>query len=212
MGCLNVDRLQRLRSLFQTVHIQTVQSATLSLVVLLCLVLGTAPAHAALHQYTTTTGQLLLRSQQSIRDDRGRAWQVIFFKQANADDPSIDLDLQQSAQPDRRQANQPQLERIELRLVGFPKSGFVDRTQQLTLTSSGLAWTAPPVDEPSLTNAPNAAQYDFRALLNVLEQYPVLTLQVPLKGGAPVSLTLPPFITQEWRSLIAAEFERPVQE
>ncbi|HEY9886857.1 MAG TPA: DUF3122 domain-containing protein, partial [Candidatus Obscuribacterales bacterium] len=68
-------------------------------------------AQASLHTYRERPGQVTVRSRQSLRDDRDRAWQAIAFKRTQGTTPPS----------------------FYLRLVGFPEAVAVDRHQAITL-------------------------------------------------------------------------------
>lgn len=148
----------------------------LSLVVLGWLMFP-AIAEASVHTYHEHPGQTTYRSQQSLRDQRDRAWQATLFKRYVDD----------------------QMQGAYLRLVGFPGQ-TVNTDRPLTIqTGSSQHWQLPPALDRQTQELPaNVAQYDATAFLSDLKTSIPLTLQVPLPGGTMAQLVTAPFVVDEW--------------
>jgi Protein of unknown function (DUF3122) len=156
------------------------------LVLLLVLGLGLGPAlpaQASVHTYHERPGQTTYRSQQSLRDQRDRAWQATVFKRYQG----------------------PELQGVYLRLVSFPGSVTIDPSRPLQIdTGTGQRWQAPPELDPQTAQLPaGVGQYSMAALLPVLTRPIALKLSVPLQRGGPAQLTAAPFVVDEWRALQA---------
>lgn len=124
------------------------------------------------------SGQLFCRSEQTLADFDGHAWQVIFSKQVY---------------PNRATE-------LTLRLMGFSSSTRIAHPQTLKITAqSGKVLTAPDVfvEEAPL---PSAAEYNFQ---EIFEQLPTeaLLLELPVAGKPPVSLQIPQSVVQEWQEV-----------
>ena len=138
------------------------------------------PALASIHKYPESATQVMYRSQQSLRDDRDRAWQLILFKRLN----------------------NGQLDSLHLRLVGFPGTTEVARTQPLKITArSREAWTATNLVEP-LELPANVGEYDLLKIMTQLDADFPLQLELSLQQGQLAKLLVPPFVVREWRSLM----------
>jgi hypothetical protein len=149
------------------------------------------PAQASLHTYRERPGQVTVRSQQSLRDARDRAWQAVAFKRWQ----------------------QGQYQGTYLRLVGFPGVITLDRDRPLILLApTGQQLQLVPSLDPQTKLLPaNAAQYNLEPLLRDLTAALPLELQVPITEETAATLTLAPFQVQEWlqlRDLAIAESER----
>ena len=147
----------------------------------LCLIVGSyEPAMASVHTYPEASGQVMYRSQQSLRDASGKAWQAVLFKRLKLG----------------------QVECVHLRLVGFPGITELAHPRQLQITTrTGEVWTAADVGvESSLP--PNVGEYDILEVINQLNSNIPLWLDLPLKNDRSVELLVPPFAVQEWRSLV----------
>jgi Protein of unknown function (DUF3122) len=123
--------------------------------------------------------QFLYRSQQRLSDRMGNTWQVIFFKQA--------------------QQNQPTL--ISLRLAGLPGAAEVNHPLPLTITTaSGRTLSAADVFF-SEAPAPTIAQYDMRELIAHLSAEP-LRLTIPALDQIAIDLDVPSTVVEEWLEVI----------
>ncbi|HEY9877891.1 MAG TPA: DUF3122 domain-containing protein [Leptolyngbyaceae cyanobacterium] len=145
------------------------------------LTLSCLPAWASVHTYHERPGQTTYRSQQSLRDQKDRAWQATLFKRYVGGD----------------------WQGIYLRLVGFPGSATVNANQPLVVdTGAGLRWEAPSSLDPQTQLLPeNVGQYDFESVLKDLSGAIPLRLEIPLQRRNTARLTAAPFVVEEWRSL-----------
>jgi len=145
---------------------------------------GLALQIALIHPYLEGTGQVMVRSLQTLRDESDHAWQVVLFKRVQ-DGQVVDF---------------------RLRLVGYPGATYLAHAQPLTLsTGYGEDWTAPDVFGTSRLNddlAGNVGEYDVRDIMLRLQTDTPLRLRLPLEGGRSLSLTIPPFAVREWRQLL----------
>lgn len=141
------------------------------------------PAQASVHTYHERPGQTTYRSQQSLRDQRDRAWQATVFKRYQG----------------------PELQGVYLRLVGFPGSVTLDASRPLQIdTGTGQRWQAPPELDPQTAQLPEGVgQYNVAFLLPALTSPIALKLSVPLQHGGAAQLTAAPFVVDEWRRLQA---------
>jgi len=150
---------------------------------------GTNPAIATIRQLEEAPNQVVYQSRQTLKDQKGMSWQTIAFKRIRADGSS----------------------HFYLRLVGFPGTGEIDRSQPLKLHSSmGQTLTATDASAQIFTDTstpePNVAQYDLQPLLPRLHAELPWHLSLPIKDDAikdDASLTLkvPAALVQEWQTL-----------
>jgi len=145
----------------------------------LLLLCNPQPAVASIHMYPESATQIMYRSQQSLRDDRDRAWQLILFKRLKLG----------------------QLNSVHLRLVGFPSKTEVASTQALKITArNGEVWTAVNLVE-QLELPANVGEYDLLPFMRQLDTDSPLQLELPLQNKRTAKLLVPPFAVREWRSL-----------
>ena len=147
----------------------------------LLLLLGNPqPALASIHKYPESATQVMYRSQQSLRDDRDRAWQLILFKRLKLG----------------------QLNSVHLRLVGFPGKTELASTQPLKITArNGEVWAAVNLVE-RLKLPANVGEYDLLPFISQLDTDSPLQLELPLQNERVAKLMVPPFVVREWRSLM----------
>jgi len=174
-------------------------SLSLSLTLLLCLgsSLGSASsAWAAVQRFEEAPGQVVYQTRASLKDQVGHTWQVIAFKRIRANGESS----------------------IDLRLVGFPGTVAIDRTQLLSFTSVvGQSLSATdtsaeifdPVSQPDpnfgpYDPEPHVGQYDLRPLLADLRPELPWQIQIATLAGPEVRLSIPPLVVQDWQSLALA--------
>lgn len=141
------------------------------------------PVMAKIVQIEEPGGHIVYRSQHSLRDDTGKAWQVVLFKQVLAD--TVDG-----------------ASALNLRLVGLPGAAEVDHPLPLKITSSdGKEWTAIDLFAREAP-APTIGQYNVR---DVVEELPVeqLSLAIPLGGNRSITLSVPSGVVQEWQEVAA---------
>ena len=143
----------------------------------------THPVLAAVTQIEDIPGHTLYRSQHSLKDQSGYAWQVVLFKQIESASKEVANDLSS----------------LDLRLVGVPGAIEVDHPASLKITTlSGEVFTAPDVffeDAP----APTIGEYNFKQLVAKLPTEK-LQLTIPLIGGS-VDLQIPQQVVQEWQDV-----------
>ncbi len=136
-------------------------------------------ARAAVTQIEDASGQLLYRSHHRLRDDLGKAWQVVVFKQ-NSPDPS------QSS--------------INLRLMGLPGTVEVVHPKALKIrTQTNQVFQA---DDIFRSEAPIATmgEYNVKAILPQLPVEEVL-LGIPLGENNYLKLWVPRSVVQEWHEV-----------
>lgn len=160
-----------------------------SLVFLLVLmwveILSIEPANAAIHQLEEAPGQYLYQSRQTVKDQYGNSWQAIAFKRILPDDTTI----------------------LALRLVGFPGTVEIDRSQDLMLTDSFGKTLSARDDSQRIfaddaTPEPSVGQYEMAPILSALEPIMPLKLSLPTTHGEPVDLWVPPALIKEWQTLL----------
>jgi len=141
------------------------------------------PALASIHKYPESPTQVMYRSQQSLRDAKDRAWQVVLYKRLKLG----------------------QVNSLHLRLVGFPGLVQLAHPGELRVTAgTGEVWTADDVAGESVPA--NVGEYDVLLLMNQLSSDTPLRLDLPLKAGRVVQLLVPPFAVREWRLLMNQDF------
>lgn len=141
-------------------------------------------AAAAMRQLEEAPGQQVYQSRQSLKDQHGNTWQVIAFKRVRPDGQTS----------------------FDLRLVGFPGSVAIDRSQPLMLTNS-LGKTLTATDDSShiftasTQPEPNVGQYNLQPLLSQLQVELPLNLALPTLSGDRVSLSVAPALIEEWQTV-----------
>jgi hypothetical protein len=152
-----------------------------------------APALAAIRQLEEAPGQMVYQSRQTLTDQFGQSWQAIAFKRIRPDGQA----------------------QLDLRLVGFPGTVTIQRTQPLILTSSlGQTLTAADTSSQLFTDdaqpEPHVGQYDLQPVVAQLRPELPWRLTLPTPQG-PITLSVPPSTIQAWQtvaqSLIADEGE-----
>lgn len=142
---------------------------------------------AAVTKIEDPSGHLIYRSQHSLPDASGKAWQVVLFKEINA------------AQ---------QCEQLYLRLVGLPGAAEVAHPKALEITSApgklGKLLTAPDAF-PEEAPAPTVGQYNMQAAIAHLPNGE-LQLTIPLVGAQTVTLQVPGHVAQEWQIVASQSF------
>lgn len=143
----------------------------------------THPVLAAVTQIEDIPGHILYRSQHSLKDQAGHAWQVVLFKQIESTSREVSNDLSS----------------LDLRLVGMPGAIEVSHPESLKITTlTGDVFTAPDVffeDAP----APTIGEYNFKQLVSKLPTEK-LQLTIPLVSGS-VNLQIPQQVVQEWQDV-----------
>lgn len=164
------------------------------LVSLLGLLLGlwvmlAGSAIASVHAYPESSGHIMYRSLQTLREspqgksqNSEQAWQVVLFKRMYAG----------------------QTETVHLRLVGFPGSAIVDRSQPLYLMGSQQTWKAADVLANSMSFPANVGEYDVRSAMTQLNSNGPLVLQLKTQAGLR-ELVVPPFVVKEWRQVLSLQ-------
>jgi len=136
-------------------------------------------ANAAILKQQEAPGQLLYQSRHTLRDETGRAWQVVLFKRVQND----------------------QINTINLRLVGFPNQAVFLHPKGLEIiTRQGRLFQA--IDQfAEKAPAPNVGEYNLQEILPKLSSTEQVQLNLPLVDETRI-LTLPPPIILEWKELI----------
>jgi hypothetical protein len=142
------------------------------------------PSYATIRTFEEAPGQVLTQSRTTLQDQSGNRWQAITFKRSKPDGNEI----------------------IGLRLVGFPGSVEIDRSQPLTLIDSlGNRATAAEASAPIFTDSdnpePHIGQYDIAPVLSSLRPELPLELQLPILGTDPIVLPIAPQTVQEWQKV-----------
>ncbi len=164
------------------------QAVVIRLAIVLLLVgfvgLTPQPAQAAVTQIKDPSGQILYRSQHRLRDDFGKAWQVVVFKQT---------------------APQNGGDSLYLRLMGLPGSAEVVHPKALKIrTQEDQVFQA---DDVFMSEAPIATmgEYNVQAIVPKLPVEEVL-LGIPLGGEDYLKLWVPRSIVQEWHEVLDKTF------
>lgn len=134
------------------------------------------PAIASVHTYPEGENRVMIRSLQTVRDERDRAWQFVLFKR-------IQNGLVKS---------------IHLRVVGFPDSGNLKHPADLHISNARQTWIASDVLPETPPFPANVGEYDVQAEITGLESNAPLELEIPTLEGN-VQVTVPPFVVKEWR-------------
>lgn len=159
------------------------QAVVMTAIVLLLIGFGgltPQPAQAAVTQIKDPSGQILYRSYHRLRDELGKAWQVIVFKQMTP----------------QNGANQ-----LYLRLMGLPGSAEVVHPKALKIrTQEDQIFQA---DDSFISEAPIATmgEYNVQAIVPKLPIEEVL-LGIPLGGEDYLKLWVPRSVVQEWHEVL----------
>jgi hypothetical protein len=136
------------------------------------------PASALIRQQLEAPGQTLYQSRHSLRDGRGKTWQVILFKRIKVGE----------------------LANVQLRLVGFPNETVFQHPASLTLKDSqGNRLIAADVFADQAP-APNVGQYELTDILESVSTSGSLELSLPVENGE-TRISVPPVIILEWQYL-----------
>jgi hypothetical protein len=171
-------------------YIRRLLSWLLLLGALTFLILGLAgkPADAAIRQLEEAPGQVVYQARQTLTDQQGHSWQAIGFKRIRPDGNTS----------------------FYLRLVGFPGTVTIDRSQPLILSNSlGQTLTAADASSQIFTEAgspePHVGQYDLQPILSQLRPEIPLRLTLATTNHTAVILQAPPTLVQEWQALAGYE-------
>jgi len=139
-------------------------------------------AQASIHEYREQPGQVTIRSRQSLRDRRDRAWQATLFQRYRGG---------------HRQGTY-------LRLVGFPGVVGIAQDHPLVVaTGVGQHWQAPAVIDPQAKAWPeNVAQFEMTQVLADCSGAMPLELTLDLQNGESAQVVVAPFVVQEWLDLL----------
>lgn len=162
-----------------------VGSLVFSLVLIGVETLSIEPANAAIRQIEEAPGQFLYQSRQTIKDQHENSWQAIAFKRILPDNTTI----------------------LALRLVGFPGTVEINRSQDLMVTDSlGKTLSAPDVSDrifaEDATPEPSVGQYDIAPIISELVPIMPLKLSLSTTQGEPVELWVSPTTIKEWQTLL----------
>ena len=147
--------------------------------------MGIVPAAMARSDFVREApGQMLYKSFQSLRDERGRPWQAIAFKRSFPDGHAWML----------------------LRLVGFPDTAVVRRGAELLLTNyRGQTFMATDAsDRIFVDNAvpANVGQFDIAEIVLQLDASIPLKLVLATRDGD-VAIAVPAGAVEEWQAIAA---------
>ncbi|MGJ3247622.1 MAG: DUF3122 domain-containing protein [Elainellaceae cyanobacterium] len=177
----------------------------ISLCVMLVAVIGdrfALPASAAIQAHEEAPGQILYKSQWSLRDQHQQPWQAIAFKQVY---------------PDHER-------HTTLRFVGFPNAVAIDHCQPISLSNSlGQALTLPDqtdqifggnilggnelndrkVDDhqSAASTAANVGQYDIQSAIREFQPDMPLEVTIATHQSDDIHLNIPLWLVQEWQTL-----------
>lgn len=140
-------------------------------------IVNAPPARASLRTLQEAPGQFLYQSRHKLQDERGNAWQVVFFKRVTAD----------------------KLSTVNLRLVAFPGTAEFVHPQPLKITTkTGESFEA--ADRfAERSRGDNIGQYDMENLLSQLPASASVNLVVNLKDDRQVAIEIPSEIILEWQ-------------
>jgi len=143
---------------------------------------GMSGAIASVHTYPDKD-QVMYRSLQTLRDERGQAWQTVFYKRVK----------------------DGMVGEVHLRLVGFPGVTELRHPRSLHITDgTGKAWDAPDVFaasrlKPELGN--HVGEYDLKPVIDVLGTQRPLWLEISLAEET-TEIPVPPFAMREWQQVL----------
>jgi hypothetical protein len=169
--------------------------ATLALGLVFSVILGlviSAPAWAEIHAYAQPGQSVMARSLHSVRDNRDRAWQAVFYKEVGPN----------------------QAVGLYLRLVGFPGMGYPQPAAPLRIvTGTEQVLELPNVSDQIPNLAANGGQYDMGGFMATIKRNPPLKLYLPIQNiRAESVLTVAPFVVQEWRQVANMELASPQEQ
>ncbi|MDB9311806.1 DUF3122 domain-containing protein [Spirulina sp. CS-785/01] len=139
------------------------------------------PANAVIRITQEGFQKTLYRSQQTIKDQQGYAWQVVLFKRTQPDKPAD----------------------MNLRLVGYPDVTQFLHPQPLKIVATEDQEFLVPDRFAEKTPASNVGQYDVTGIIKQLPAVNFLRLELPLKD--PHELRIPYFVVKEWKNLAEKE-------
>jgi hypothetical protein len=151
-----------------------------------------SPLVATIHSYPEADGQVMIRSQQSLRDDRDQSWQVILFKRVK-DGISSGYSLRLVGFPGQQVAHPNAL------AIGFQRGRPASGNRG---PRSNGDWLAADVAARDAELTENVGQYDLTEFLGKLERTPPLYMTVPIVGGYRANLIAPPYVVKEWQALV----------
>lgn len=139
----------------------------------------TPRVEAIIRQQEEAPGQILYQSRHSLRDEKGKTWQIILFKRFQ----------------------EGKVQDLDLRLVGFPDEiNFTHPHNLEIVSSSGKIFTA--MDQfADKSPAPNVGQYDLKDILPQLPTNEVVRLFVPLSDSNSISIKIPIPVLLEWQEI-----------
>ena len=138
------------------------------------------PAAAEIRQFHESPGQLLYKSQWTLKDQTGKSWQAIAFQVRPPDSSQLGFTVQ-------------------LRLVGFPNSVTLDPAQPLHLDDRHQFLTA----SSTAANLPSGAigEFDIQPILLQFNPKTPLYLTLTTENALTIELKVPPFLVEEWQTL-----------
>jgi len=189
-----------------SLHKRIIQPVLVGWVLAVTLVLGfiagalivETPSLAAEIPTQDRLGHPIYQSRETLRDQAGRAWQVILFKQSNLAGEN----------------------RLSLRLVGFPGVVTIAHGKPLTIVNgpvgnpadhSANVQQAADVsgqifkDEPL---APNVGQYDMQTIVPHLRPELPLSLRIETEDISQPVIRVPSLLVQEWQTIAQRPFPK----
>ncbi|MDJ0621301.1 MAG: DUF3122 domain-containing protein [Calothrix sp. MO_192.B10] len=149
------------------------------------------PAAAVITEHEYVPGTIIYQSRQSLRDVDGQPWQAIAFKGVS----------------DGGSSN------FSLRLVGFPGTVTLDRSQPLTLKSArGKLLTASDTSQEIFTDStaePHIGQYNLQPILSQLQPEQFWVVQIPTVDNSQIEIKVPSWMIQEWQIVAGKESSIP---
>ncbi|MDJ0795887.1 MAG: DUF3122 domain-containing protein [Calothrix sp. MO_167.B12] len=149
------------------------------------------PAAAVITEHEYVPGTIIYQSRQSLRDVDGQPWQAIAFKGVS----------------DSGSSN------FSLRLVGFPGTVTLDRSQPLTLKSArGKILTAPDTSQEIFTEStaePHIVQYNLQPILSQLQPEQFWVVQISTVDNSQIEIKVPSWMIQEWQIVAAKKSSTP---
>ncbi|HIK32792.1 MAG TPA: DUF3122 domain-containing protein [Oscillatoriales cyanobacterium M59_W2019_021] len=167
------DRIRRILSLILL---------AVTIAILMCVGVGTfnlPSAAAAIQVLEESPDRILYQSRHKFQDNRGNAWQVVFFKRVEADEsPSLNL-----------------------RLVAFPGTADFAHPQPLKIkTKTGKQFEAEDLFAEAAPTA-NVGQYNLENILDRLPSFASIDLVTTMKDDRTVALKIPSEVILEWQTI-----------
>ncbi|MGL5035572.1 MAG: DUF3122 domain-containing protein [Microcystaceae cyanobacterium] len=137
------------------------------------------PAQANLRTITESPGQVLYQSRETLQDQAGNTWQVVFFKRVETKKAPV----------------------LNLRLVGFPETVVFNHPAPLSIANNQQTLLAEDIFATK-NPAPNVGQYDLQKVLEQLSDDSFWELTLPLVRPQNVTIKIPYFLIKEWQAIL----------